>query len=158
MDIKKKRNLRPHQVKAQGEDVFSPIALIRSSLIGLAAAALTALLLLFVGAWVAYSNKDPSALTMPVSLAALYLSLFIGGFVSAKKSDTNKLICGIFFTALSLVVMFLLKLILAGGSSSGIENAMAYLVGSVASAIMGSLCAAFTHASKGGKRRKRIKK
>ena len=40
----------------------------------------------------------------------------------AKKSDKNKLICGIFFTALSLVVMFLLKLILAGGSGNDMEK------------------------------------
>lgn len=157
MDSRKKRGSHPHNKTAPGEDGFSPIALIRASLIGLAFAAGMALLLLLIGAFIAYSNKDPSALTMPISLAVLYLSLFCGGFASARTAKKNRLISGIFFSSLSLAVIFLLKLLITKGNGSGIENAMAYLVGSIAASLAGSLCTAFS-AGSGKARRRKIRK
>lgn len=157
MESRKHGNLHAHSANTGG-DGFSPIMTLRSALLGLAATALAAVMLLMVGAGIAYSSSDPSALELPIAIAVLYISLFAGGLTASKTARSSRLLGGVFFTALALLLLLLLKLLLAGSNGSGISGATAYLIGAVASALGGSLIAVFTSGIKRTGKKKRATK
>ena len=57
MESRKHGNLHAHSANTGG-DGFSPIMTLRSALLGLAATALAAVMLLMVGAGIAYSSSE----------------------------------------------------------------------------------------------------
>ncbi len=90
-----------------------------SSLFGVAATAVTGILLVSVSAAFAYSNPDPLALISTLSVISLLPSNFIGGFVSAKKCGVSPLSCGAVCGALWCVASLFLALCLYSAPSSG---------------------------------------
>lgn len=140
------------------KESFSPLCLIRSSLIGLAIMALSSLILLLVGAGVAYGNSDPAAFYLPLSVVALYIGMFAGGFGAARIAGENKLLTGLIYSALAFVLLFLLKLVLSGGNGESINGSGAFLTGALASAICGSLATAFRSGKKSPMKKKKTNK
>ncbi|MGN1048029.1 MAG: TIGR04086 family membrane protein [Eubacteriales bacterium] len=92
-----------------------------SVLLGVGIMCIAALLMLLVGSIISYTSADPSATEKYISLAALYLSIFAGGFATVKFYRSYPLVNGIFFAAAALLVVFLMKLILTGGKGENIE-------------------------------------
>ena len=76
---------------------------LKASLIAFA----TSLILALVLSAVTLKASDPTALITPLSLAALYLSSFVGGFFSLRDKGDSVIICG---TASGVLFMLLYKL------------------------------------------------
>ena len=79
------------------------LSALKSSLIAFT----TSFLLALVLSAITVKASDPTALLTPLSLAALYLSSFVGGFFSVRDKGDSVLICG---TASGALFMLLYKL------------------------------------------------
>jgi putative membrane protein (TIGR04086 family) len=120
-------------------------AVLKNSLWGLAAFAVSGIALVTLGCLIAYSNPDPDTLIFPLALLALLPSSFIGGLVSAKKTADAPVACGVVCGCVCMLFMMLLSLVLYTAPSSGYsfwQGAMLHLcaVGfSLLGALMGSI-------------------
>lgn len=156
MDSRKQTAAHRGKPKGAGDAPMLSV-LFLSVAIGLAVMAASALVLLLIGSGVAYSSQDPAAIAKPLALAALYVSIFLGGFASAKRSGDNKLICGLLFTALAFAVLLLLKLMLSGGGE-GMSGSAYYLLGALGASAVGVLASSYTPQRKPMSRKKRAEK
>ena len=66
----------------------------------------------------AYAGSDPSALIMPLGLAALMISCFAGGFITSKLTRSAPMICGVVFGGLSALLMLAMSLLFSDAPSS----------------------------------------
>lgn len=126
----------------------------RAVLFGTFVMALSALALLLIGAGIAYSNKDPASIAKPLAFTSLYISMLVGGFAAAKRSGENKLLCGAIYTALAFLLLFILKLILAGKGGE-INGSTYYLLGVPFSAAAGVLLSSLSREKKTMSKKKR---
>ena len=94
---------------------------LRNSFWGLAVFVAIGIILLSAVCGIAYSNADPDALIMPLSLASLLPSMFVAGFVCAKKTGEAPLLCGIVCGGVITLCTMLLALILRNATGSGYE-------------------------------------
>ena len=94
-------------------------AVLAASLWGLLAATATSVALITLMTALSYANPDPAALVAPLSLAALMPSMFIGGFLTAKRVKDAPLLCGIISGGFITLLSMLLAAILRGLPSSG---------------------------------------
>ncbi len=79
--------------------------------IGVGSTFVSAAVFLFTGAWVAYASGDPDSLVFPLAMAALALSMTVGGFVTAKVCDPDvlspilsALLCGVICAAVIFLI------------------------------------------------------
>lgn len=112
--------------------------LTKSLLITLAAS----LILMLVGALVAYFTPDPNALVHPLSLSCAALSALIGGFAAVRIHKHSALLCGLLNGSLATALMMLFSLFFRGyssGYSAGISAMLhaAFILFSVAGAFLG---------------------
>ncbi|MBQ8207116.1 MAG: TIGR04086 family membrane protein [Clostridia bacterium] len=156
MESRKQSGANARRASAAKDDL-GIMELIRSVLFGLAVMAISALVLLLIGTGIAYSNEDPAAFEMPLSLAALYISIFFGGFAAAKKSGQNKLLGGIIFTALAFLLIFLLKLIMSGRGED-LNGSTYYLLGALGASAAGTVMSVFSPRKKPMSKKKRAEK
>ncbi|MBQ6701400.1 MAG: TIGR04086 family membrane protein [Clostridia bacterium] len=84
---------------------------------GLLAAMLTSLCLIFLFGWISNSMEDPSRLLGLFGRSALYISAFIGGFVSARANMEKGLVSGLATGGIFMLVVIMLSLFLRDGSS-----------------------------------------
>ena len=74
---------------------------------------LSGLLLLLVSAYFALKTNSPLSLTAPLSLAALYLSSFIGGAVCAfLLEDPGSYVCALISSSVFTIITLISKLII----------------------------------------------
>ncbi|MEE0969180.1 MAG: TIGR04086 family membrane protein [Clostridia bacterium] len=137
-----------HNAAKDTSSEFSLINLFRAALVGLAVFAISSVVLMIVSTLIAYNTADPSALTLPLSVATLLSGMFAGGFAAAKSAGENKLIAGLFFTAFAFLLLLLLKITLSGGNGASLKNSGIYMALSIVAAMSGTL---FTSALKGKK-------
>ncbi len=76
-------------------------------------------LLSFLGALIAYSQDDPDARLLPLSLAVLFLSLMAGGFIASRTSRQSPLLCGIGVGLMAFPIQFLLSCLLPDNLDGG---------------------------------------
>lgn len=102
-------------------DDDSPLfaTVLKNSIYGLISFVISGLILVSVMAGIAYSNPDPDIFIAPLSLVALLPSMFIGGFVTTKKTGEAPLFCGVICGAIVTVITILISLILRNAMSSG---------------------------------------
>ncbi len=121
-----------------------------------AAALISAAVLLLIFSGIAYSTADPDSLVVPLSIAALYISAGVCGLVGAKLSDggiLNGLISGIAFLAVILLLSFIPN---ENGYIGGWLSVLLHALIPVAGAVGGFIG---TRRSSGAKNaRKRMKK
>lgn len=152
MDKRKHSTVRANSdARGQKED-FSLRDCTLSALIGLGLMLATALVLILIGSVISYSCSDPSSNEKYIALAALYISVFVGGIVTAKAYKYQPLVGGIFFSALCLALIFVLKLIIAGKAGESIEGSTVLSVCIVPAALAGTFVG--SKRSKGVKSRK----
>ena len=96
----------------ENDDAPLLACVLKNSLLGLAATAISGLILISATCALAYSSADPSSLIAPLSLLALLPSNFLGGFVTAKKTHRSPLACGLVCGAVTTLVMILFSLLL----------------------------------------------
>lgn len=104
-DKKRKRRSEKSGANTSGEGAgFGNV--LRSSLKGLAVATIAAVILLFVVSAIAYAGSDPDSVTMPLALAALYISSATAGFAAVKFNGSSALLCGV-LSGLLLMILFI---------------------------------------------------
>ena len=101
-----------------GQDEATLSAIIKNSAIGLIGFVVCGLTLVTAACAGAYASNDPSALIIPLGLAALLLSSFAGGFITVKLTRSAPALCGMIFGAMSAVIMLALSLLFSGAQSS----------------------------------------
>lgn len=79
---------------------------IKGTLWGIACGAVSLLIFAAIG----ISLPDPDKYSAPLALAALFISAFVGSFISAKKCGDNGLRAGLFSGVLFLLVLALAAL------------------------------------------------
>lgn len=94
---------------------------LKGSLWGFFAFAFCGILLITAVTAIAYANPDPGPLIAPLSLLSLMPSMFLGGFVTAKRVKEAPLLCGIVSGCLITLLSMLLGIIMRGMPSSGYE-------------------------------------
>lgn len=92
--------------------------ILKNSLFGLLTSVVSGLILTLIMAFIAYYNQDPSAMVPYLSLLALLLSCFLGGFVCSVKTKRAPLLCGILYGGILCVFMFLCAACLVGAPKS----------------------------------------
>ena len=95
------------------------LSVLKSGIWGVGASLVMGLILITVGAAVAYANPNPSALIPALSLVSLLPSMFTGGFVTAKKTKDAPLLCGIISGGMITLITMLLAIVLRGLPSTG---------------------------------------
>ena len=95
------------------------LSVLKSALLGVGASLVMGLILITVGAAVAYANPNPSVLIPALSLVSLLPSMFAGGFVTAKKVKDAPLLCGIISGGMITLITMLLAIVLRGLPSTG---------------------------------------
>ncbi len=100
----------------------------------------TALVLLFVGALIAYSQADPGKVSLPAALAALYLSALFGGITAGRLSKAP-LTTGSIYGAGCFLVTFLLSVLPFGTAACGFSILITVLAraGIIGVGILGAL-------------------
>lgn len=156
MESRKQTAMHRGRAREKSEDIgISELFL--AVLFGLAVMAAVAIVLLLVGAGIAYSAEDPASLAKPIALIALYVSIFFGGLAAAKRAAENKLLGGILFTALVFALVFILKLIMTG-DGEGISGSTYYLLGALGASAAGVLASSYSPQKKPMSRKKRAEK
>ena len=130
-------------------------AVLKASVLGIAATFVSGLVLISVFSAVALTSPDPSGLITPLSLLALLPSAFIGGVVTVKRVKDAPALCGIICGGLSTACAMLLSIVLKGLSSSGFELWQALLLHAavVIFSVLGALAGNVKRVAKRGKRR-----
>ena len=128
---------------------------LKNGLIALAAFAVTGAILIFGATAAAYATPDPMSLVPALSLAALLLSAFAGGFVSSKKTMEAPLLCGIVTGGMITLFSILLSLILRELPTSGFEfwQSAALHSATVIFSVLGAFAGNVRKKKKSGKRR-----
>ena len=109
----KKHAHRPHKKEeSQG------MRLLHASLWGVGGFLIGSVLLLFLGSLLCIRLPDPAPFLLPISLIALYLPTFAGGFVAARKYGGAALSLGALTGLWIFLLTFLLALLLPGKSTA----------------------------------------
>ena len=107
------------KTRSDNTDEQATLAIIvKNAAFGLIGFLVCGLTLVTAACTAAYTSSDPSALIMPLGLAALMISCFAGGFVTTKLTRSAPMICGIVFGGLSALLMLAMSLIFSGAPSS----------------------------------------
>ena len=127
-----------------------------SSALGLCGAFIALLALLTIFSLIGLATSNPHSLISPASLATLYLSAFLGGFIAIKKNKGHDpllcgLICGVIITACYLGVFFILGFVLRSDSA---PISWLYRALLIPSSVLGSLLGASKKRSISKKRKK----
>ena len=117
------------------KDSFGFSMLFRAVLWGVGTMVASALISLLCFSAIAYSSSDPSALTFPLGIVSLYLSIFVGGITASKIGASMRLISGLIYTAATFLLFSLTKLPMMG--CDGIENAGIYMLFCLAFSALG---------------------
>lgn len=130
-------------------------AVLKASVLGIAATFVSGLVLISVFSAVALTSPDPSGLITPLSLLALLPSAFIGGVVTVKRVKDAPALCGIICGGLSTACAMLLSIVLKGLSSSSFELWQTLLLHAavVIFSVLGALAGNVKRVAKRGKRR-----
>lgn len=113
--------------------------LIKSIAIGFASSMALAVALSFIFSAISMSFKDPNRLIVGGSLAALFISAFFGGFITAKVNSSSALLCGLITGALLLVfILFCSFIFKSEKSATGIINILAYRISVPVFSIIGA--------------------
>ncbi len=140
MKMKKRNSPHKDALPKNGNGFSIAAAALKAQL----AVAISGLVLLLLFCAIASSSEDPDSMITPLSLCALFLSSFCGGFSSVRLSGDG-LLSGIASGAVTSAVIFLLSLFpLADTGSNGGNTLLCYLC-IIASAAAGAII---------GKRRK----
>ena len=122
--------------RVEGKE-FSVLGMLKSSGLGVLMMMAVSLFLLFLGAFVAYSGKDPDRLTLPFSMASLFAGMFFGGFYSARRARNARLVSGVVFCAMATVLLFALRFALGNGGG-GVPNSTICLIIACVMGVIGS--------------------
>lgn len=136
--------------RAAGNE-FSVLGMLKSSGFGVLIMAAVSLVMLFLGAFVAYSGKDPDKLTLPFSLASLFAGMLSGGFYSARKAQNARLVSGIIFCAMATVLLFVLRFALGNGGG-GVPNSTVCLIIASVMGVLGSFFGALSPTPRSAKK------
>ena len=112
-----RRNTKKHsrnQRSDSPEFILILSASIKSALIALA----VSVALSFAACAAAISGSDPTAYILPLSLAVLYISSLLAGFLSARFKGDSALICGLLSGGLFMLLTKLVTLFLPDGAPS----------------------------------------
>jgi putative membrane protein (TIGR04086 family) len=112
-----RRAAPPSVRQSDGDDSPLFITVLKNSALGLIAALLSGILLISVSCAIAYANPNPEALTLPLALASLMVSMFVGGFVCSRLTGSAPLFCGIVCGGMITLCTMLLALCLVGAPS-----------------------------------------
>ncbi len=104
---KTKRDSRHTQADPESTDI---IRTLKSSIKGGALGLFISVVLATLMCAVAYASPNPDALLSPLALAALYLSAFCAGAISARINGSSSLLCGIFSGGLFMLAYMLVSL------------------------------------------------
>lgn len=97
--------------KAKRHSAASPSP-VRATGLGLAATAITSVLTLLFFSMIIYTTPDPGSIVLPGGLAALYVSSFVGGLISALNDRNEPMLCGLLNGVFTFVALILLALVL----------------------------------------------
>lgn len=86
---------------AENNNIFACV--VKGTLWGIACGAVS----LLISAAIGLSLPDPDKYSAPLALASLFISAFVGAFVSAKKCGSGGLRAGLFSGVLFLLVIAL---------------------------------------------------
>ena len=114
-----KRSAALSSRKSDKDDQPLFLTVLKNSAIGLACAMLSGILLVSASCAVAYANPDPGALMLPLALASLMISMFVGGFVCSKMTKDAPLFCGVICGGIITFGMMLISLCFTKTPSSG---------------------------------------
>ena len=89
---------------AENNNIFACV--VKGTLWGIACGAVS----LLISAAIGLSLPDPDKYSAPLALASLFISAFVGAFVSAKKCGSGGLRAGLFSGVLFLLVIALVAL------------------------------------------------
>lgn len=89
---------------AENNNIFACV--VNGTLWGIACGAVS----LLISAAIGLSLPDPDKYSAPLALASLFISAFVGAFVSAKKCGSGGLRAGLFSGVLFLLVLALVAL------------------------------------------------
>lgn len=89
---------------AENNNIFACV--VKGTLWGIACGAVS----LLISAAIGLSLPDPDKYSAPLALASLFISAFVGAFVSAKKCGSSGLRAGLFSGVLFLLVLALVAL------------------------------------------------
>ena len=89
---------------AENNNIFACV--VKGTLWGIACGAVS----LLISAAIGLSLPDPDKYSAPLALASLFISAFVGAFVSAKKCGSGGLRAGLFSAVLFLLVIALVAL------------------------------------------------
>ena len=117
MPIPRRQSALMARASAQEESSLFTKVLV-NSLFGLLTSVISGLILTLIMAFIAYSNQDPSAMVPYLSLLALLISCFAGGFVCSVKTKRAPLLCGILYGGILCVFMFLCAACMIGAPRS----------------------------------------
>jgi putative membrane protein (TIGR04086 family) len=100
----------PHKKKHSAEEAASPSWLFLHAAIGAGIALLFATAMLLVGAFLCARSSDPTKMTLPWGLGALYLSALLGGLVTTRQHGSSALLCGTLCGLLLLVFFWIVSI------------------------------------------------
>ncbi len=150
--MKKNRQSRPGGDRKDEKSTFSSSGLLFGTLFGLAVWLAASFILILVFSTAAYNSNDPGSMAELLGKSALILSFCLGGFTASLRAGSDRLLSGLLFTAISIGIFMLLRLIILKGCGSAADNSTAFLGASAACATACSLLPAFI-----GKRGRRSK-
>ncbi len=99
---------------------------------------ISALVLLLVLCAVAYSTRDPDAITEPLSMCALYLSAVIGG-VAAVKLSGDGIVSGLISGGITAVLVLLLSCLPLPASGFDLTHSVIFTALVVPASALGAL-------------------
>ena len=133
-------------------------ARIRALTIALLSGALISLVLLLVGAAIAYSSADPGAIEKPLSFAALFIGIAVGGFVLAAMSPDYRFPLVLLLSSVFALILFLSRLSFKSMGSVSLDNSFYSYLGIPASALLGLLTYGISRKQKRPSAKKKISK
>lgn len=127
--------------------------MLMSSLFGALAALISSVLLLIIGTAIASVCADPDKILGALSIASLYISALVGGFVSVKRNGGGALLCGLISGFILALFFFALSLCFTADYSSGYSVLVKFVIR--AGSVLASVLGAFAALHKPERRRKR---
>lgn len=118
------------QNAGEGSSLFALI--LKNSIYGLLFMLGSGLILLIICTAIAYTNPNPDATVFPFALLSLLPSMFIGGFVCAKKCGEAPLVCGIVCGGLITLVTILIGLFINSAQKSDYSLGLSLLLHGIA--------------------------
>lgn len=105
--------------RKEGTDTPFSKKLLIGAMLSVIATFMSSLVLILIFSAITVSSKDPLSLIPSLGIVSLMPSMFLGGFVCAKKVKESPLICGLASGATCAVTATILSLIIVGLPSSG---------------------------------------